>query len=169
MATIKEQYNKINILQFQNDLNEIIFDYIDTSQKWDKAYLKLDELLNKTLGHFQSYEQKEEMKSISEDTFWFLFLNNFSRLIYFHTLAYKETKAKSSELSKEMILSLFHYAVKCLPNTKHENNKQFIEEVKRTVEQWGGSTDEIDKIVQKNNQDPNSCIASFHEYCQLYN
>lgn len=168
MATLNDQYTKFNLLQLQNDLSEIVFDYIDTSQKWDIAYQKLDELLNKTIGHFQSSEQKEEIKSLTENTFWFLFLNNVSRLIYFHTLAYKEMKAKTSEFSKETVLSLVQHAVKCLPNTKHEENKQFIEEVKVTVKQLGGSIDEIEKIVQKNNQDPMISIVAFREYCKLY-
>lgn len=165
---IIEKYNKINILKLQNDLNEIVFNYIDSSQKWDKAYSALDELMSTTIGHFQSSVKKDQINTLPANTYWVLFLNNVSRLIYFHTIAYKEAKANSSELSKETVLSLIQHAVKCLPNTKHEENQQFLEEIKQTVEQLGGSVEEIDKIAQKNNDDPRSCLTAFSEYCELY-
>lgn len=168
MSIVSEKYKKINLIQLQNDVSDIVFNYIDTSQNWEKAYSYLDELLNTTVNHFQNSNSKGQMDSFISNTYWVLFLNIMSRLIYFHTISYKEMKKNSSELSKENVLSLICYAAKCLPNTKNEDNQQFFEEMKQTVEQLGGSVEEFEKIAQKNNEDPTSCFAAFKEYCELY-
>lgn len=168
MSIISEKHNRINLLQFEKELDDIIFNYIDTSQKWDKAYSELDKLLNDTIGHFQSSENGEEMITDSANTYSVIFLNLMSRLIYFHTLSYKEMKADTSELSLDNVLSLLSYSVKCMPNTKYEDNQLFLDEIKETIAKFGGSVEEIDKIAEKNNQDPNSALQSFKEYCQLF-
>lgn len=169
MSNVSEKTKKINLLQFEKELDDIIFNHIDTSQNWNKAHAKLDELLNETIGHIQSSINDEHINLESANTFWVIFLNLMSRLIYFHTLSYKEMKADTSELSMDNVLSLLTYAVKCLPNTKYEDNQLFLDEVKDTVAKFGGNVDEIDKIAEKNNQDPTSALISFKEYCQLFN
>lgn len=158
----------LNLLQLQNEMNEIVFNYIDTTQKWEKAYTHLDDLLNVAIEHFQSHIKKELKHKLTSDTYSVLFLNIVARTIYFLTIAYKEMKKNNSELYKDNALSLLLHSVKCLPNTKNEENKQFLNEIKELAEQLGGNVEEVEKIAEKNNQDPTHCFQSFDKFCELY-
>ncbi len=75
------------LAQLQEKVDEIIFDYIDTSKNWGKAYKGLNNLFQQTVQFYEKYVDENNIPEAN--VYWTLFLDVVGRLIYFKTLAEK--------------------------------------------------------------------------------
>ena len=80
--TISISNNVLNLADLQQQMDEAIFDYIDSKPNWDKAYILLDEMLEQTTKYFLTVvESKGNLPKST--TYWILFMELNAKLIYF--------------------------------------------------------------------------------------
>lgn len=165
MSKIQVSNNILNLVQLQEELDGILFDYVDTSQKWDKAYEKLDVLLNELMTYFNSHIQRNNGNLPEGDVYWTLFMDIASRLIYFKTVASMNLVGATCEKEKESIHNALHDAANCLPNVQ-SRNLDFLQEMSQTYEQmFDGEEREFEQMYLEKNNSLLDCLTSFKNYC----
>src|SRR5690554_4918576 len=105
MSNIQVNNNILNLVQLQEELDGILFDYIDTSQKWNQAFERLEELLRQTISYFTSYVRNEG-KVPEGNVFWALYMDIVAKIIYYKTLSYMNLESNSVEKKDEIIKAL---------------------------------------------------------------
>ncbi|KGR74465.1 hypothetical protein [Ureibacillus sinduriensis] len=163
MSTRMPVENTVNLLQLKEQLDEIVFNYIDTNQKWDIAYSKLDSLLKKVLGYYESY-MKANGDNPKENTTANLLLNMSYKLIFFHTVSYYRLKETNQEAVKVRVLELLSLAANCIPDVQKENHAEYLEEIAEVYSEiskvQGSQQKFVEGILEKNNR-ITDCFASF--------
>lgn len=167
MSTKISSQQSLNLLQLKEQLDEVVFNYIDTSQKWGVAHAKIEQLLKAVVQHFDQYV-KANGELPKENTYWVLFLNLSYKLIYFHTI----TGYHGNVLpNKERTVELLILSAKCIPNVQSENHAEFLSEIAQSletvIEQEGKQAEFEKEILQQNNR-PCDCFESFLEATKYY-
>lgn len=166
MSKIQVSNNFLNLVQLQEQLDGILFDYIDTSQKWDKAYEEIDYLLIELITYFNTQIQRSNGNLPEGDVYWTLFMDIASRLIYFKSVALMNLVGNNSAEQKVMIKNALHEAANCLPNVQ-SRNLDFLQEISQTYGQiFGDSQREFEQIYLEKNNSLKDCLASFNQYCR---
>lgn len=161
--TLKISNNVLNLADFQQQMDETIFDYIDSKPNWDKAYLLLDEMLEQTTKYFlHVVDSKGELPKAT--TYWVLFTELSAKLIYFTTLALKNRTQKSKGITDELLANRFEIASKCLTNIHTEENEQFIQEIKASFHEVSSRQD-YEGLKERAIE---SCIKQFYEFAIAY-
>ncbi|KGR86391.1 hypothetical protein CD30_19010 [Ureibacillus massiliensis 4400831 = CIP 108448 = CCUG 49529] len=159
----------LNLLKFKEDMDEIVFNYIDTTQKWEKAYSQLDELLNGAVDYFNSHITGVGMPK--QNTYWVLFMDITSKLIYFHTLAYQQLKMIQNEDVTKEVLQLYLVAANCIPDVQKLANAEFLMEVAHSYEElklYNDKQGEFEKVLLKQNNSADKCIQAFYEFTKSF-
>ena len=153
----------LNLAELQQQMDEAIFDYIDSKPNWDKAYILLDEMLEHTTKYFLTVVDSNGGLPKST-TYWVLFMELNAKLIYFTTLALKNRTQKSNGITDELLANRFEIASKCLTNIDTEENEQFLQEIKASFNEVS-SREDYEGLKERNVQ---SCIEQFYEFAKAY-
>lgn len=163
MSTRVPMGNAVNLLQLKEQLDEIVFNYIDTHQQWDIAYSKLDSLLQNVIGYYESY-MKANGDIPKENTTANLLLNMSYKLIFFHTISYYHLKETNQEAVKDRTLELLSLAANSIPDAQRENHSEYLEEIAKSYAEiskvQGSQQKFVEAILEQNNR-ITDCFASF--------
>jgi len=170
MTKIQVTNDLMNLFQLQEELDGILFNYVDTSQKWDIAYEELGQLLDELIAYFRNYIQSKNGKLPENEMYWSLFMDNVSRILYFKTFAYINLQKELSEEQKEMIQQALHDAASCLPDVQGRNH-EFLQEIGQTYDQLYHDHGQFEKTYLDKNYRLSDCLEYFHDYCvqKIYN
>lgn len=161
--TLNISNNVLNLADLQQQMDETIFDYIDSKPNWDKAYILLDEMLEQTMKYFHHIvDMKGELPKAT--TYWTLFTELNAKLIYFTTLALKNRTQKSKGITDELLANRFEIASKCITNIHTEENEQFLLEIKESFNEVSSRQD----YEGLNERSVESCIEQFYEFAKIY-
>lgn len=114
----------LNLAKIQLQLDEIVFENIDTGRNWERAQMLLNELLEDSKQFFSNYLERNDGKLPKASSYWALFMDLVARLTYFIAYAEQQLEAEPSSLA-----SKYAAAVSFLPNCEHEGCVEFFEEV----------------------------------------
>lgn len=161
--------NTLNLFQLKERMEESVFNYIDTIQKWEQAYASLDELVTISVKYFDDY-MKMNGEIPKGNTFWVLFMSVASKLIYFHTIAYFHLKGNErAEIQKE-VLELLTIAANCIPEVQKEANVEFLKEIAISYEEIALNNvkkGHFEKIILTQNNRIKDCLNNFTEFTKL--
>ncbi|RUL57109.1 hypothetical protein [Lysinibacillus antri] len=163
--------NALNILSLKESMDEIIFNYIDTSKNWEKAYSSIGELLDDAVEYFSNYVKGNNGQLPNENTYWVLFMDLTSKLLYFQTLAFFRLKLQRKEVVSEEIKTLFLLAANCIPDVQKIVNAQFLNEVGRTYEEielYDGKEGGFERLILKQNNRAKDCLEAFSNYIHKF-
>lgn len=170
MSTKVPLKNALHILQLKEQMDEVVFNYIDTSQKWEVAYSELDVLLEKTTGYFESYMEASGDKPEGNTTA-VLFLNVAYKLIYFHTISYYHLEETDQAAVRDKVLDLLTLAAKCIPDVHKENNAEYLGEIAKSYEEISreqGNQQGFNKVILEKKPKIEDCFAHFSEAKKLF-
>ncbi len=161
--TLTISNNVLNLAELQQQMDETIFDYIDSKPNWDKAYILLDEMLEQTTKYFlNAVDSKQGLPTPT--TYWVLFVELNAKLIYFTTLALKNRTQKSTGITDELLASRFEIASKCLTNIHTDENELFLQEIKESFNEVS-SREDYKGLKERNIE---SCIELFYDFAKSY-
>ncbi|MGN7479742.1 GTPase [Solibacillus silvestris] len=162
--TIEMRNDLLNLPNLQLKMDTIVFDNIDTKPNWSKAYELLDELLQKVANNFNSYIEKSDGEMPAPTTYWTLYMDIASRLLYFTGLAHSNLIADDDVDARTHIIELYEISASCVPNAQIENNEELISEIKKSIQQLNGQQQVelqiADNVVQ--------CIERFYNFTKSY-
>ena len=157
------------LLQIKEQLDEIVFNYIDTSQKWEVAYTKLDALIEKATIYYNGFMEAYGDKP-KENTTAILFLNISFKLIYFHTISFYHLKETNQEVVKEQVLELLTLAANCIPDVQKENHAEYLNEIAKSYEeisQVKGKQAEFERSILEQNNRIGDCFNFYSKASSL--
>ena len=157
---IQVKNNILNLAELQEKLNRVVFDYVDTTQKWEKAQENLKQLQSQMVVYFKQYIERNEGALPSGNPYWVLFLDLASRLIYFNNLVKQNLMSDLDQVTKNEIANAYEISAKIYPYKQSEESDEFLEEVEKSLQQITDSA----RLVDKSSHPLSRCIESFHEY-----
>lgn len=160
--------NMLNLATLQNKMDETLFDYVDTTPNWPKAYAILDDLLHQAVNYFNQYVEQRNGELPPSNSYWTLFMDLASRLIYFNGMTHAKLIDVQDEGAKNNIVNLYEISAKCMPNAKLEQNQQFLEEIVASYLELEPNGERA-HILDKAGSSEKDCIQSFFELCKTYN
>nr|WP_106780092.1 hypothetical protein [Lysinibacillus timonensis] len=158
----------LNLPQLQAKMDEMVFDYIDSSQKWEKAYKGLDNLLQQTVSNFANYIDRQNGSFPESNVYWNLFADILAQLIYFKTLAQKQISDMKIPEVKEYILYSYTVAAKCIIHFQ----EHLLDEISKSfedVELLNGKEGAFKEAIKNANNDLDKCLKQFYEFSISYN
>ncbi|MGE7666588.1 GTPase [Ureibacillus composti] len=165
VLTIEIKNNLLNVSQLQEKMDEVIFDNIDTSHNWKKAYHDLDVLFNQLVAYYKNYVEQNDGKLPKSNLYWALFMDVAARLMYFRALSKKNLVNLNDLSEKEIVLFLLKNAVNCLSNVQ-KRNKELLEEISQTYEEldlMDGAKGNFKKFYYSQDYQLDECLAAFYE------
>lgn len=142
----------LNITAIEEQLNQIIFEYIDTSENWQKAVTELSEIERELEQFFITSIDNNNGSLPKGNAYWYLFLDIVSKLLYFKGLA-KAKLYKDNEKEIVKVIEAWKASLLILPNNQLENNRAFLEEIVKSIETLINETVEIEgTTIQRNLQ-----------------
>lgn len=159
----------LNLLQLKEQMDEVVFNYIDTSNKWERAYSELDGLLISIVDFFNSQITSEGLPK--QNTYWILFMDITSRLIYFHTFAFYQMKKLQQEDVTKEVLQSYLIAANCIPDVRKLANAEFLLEVAHSFEEielYKGKQGEFERAILEQNNQASDCIEAFLNFTKTY-
>ncbi|MGM9945364.1 MAG: hypothetical protein ACI33M_10500 [Lysinibacillus sp.] len=157
---IQVKNNILNLAELQEKLNRVVFDYVDTTQKWEKAQEHLQQLQSQMVVYFEQYISRNEGSLPSGNPYWVLFLDLASRLVYFNSLVKQNLMTDFDEAKRNEIANAYEMAAKIFPYKQSEENDEFLEEIEKSLRQITNST----RLIDKSSYPLSQCIESFHDY-----
>lgn len=161
--------NFLNVVQLQERMDDTVFNYIDTTQKWEKAYASLDDLLNQAVTFFKDYVVRSNGELPKSNTYWNLFIGITSKLIYFSSISYYHLNNKQQHDVKKQVLRSLTYAANCLPEVRNELNHEFLKEISQSYEEielYQNTKGAFEEMILTQNNRFEECLKSFYEYCR---
>ena len=157
---IQVKNNILNLAELQEKLNRVVFDYVDTTQKWEKAQENLQDLQSQMVVYFEQYISRNEGALPSGNPYWVLFLDLASRLVYFNSLVKQNLVSDLDEATRNEIANAYEMAANIFPYKQSEENDEFLEEIEKSLRQITNST----RLVDKSSYPLSQCIENFHDY-----
>lgn len=161
--SIKITNEMLNVGKIQNVMNQTVFDYVDTTQKSEKAYEILDDLLHQAVNYFNDQLEKNNGELPKRSTYWPLFMDVTSKLIYFNGLTHAQLIDKADNEACKHIVEMYKIAARCLPNTTTEENSDFLEEIQNSANLLLGES-----VTLETSSTLEACLAEFKELSQTY-
>ncbi|CAM5195404.1 Dimeric dUTPase (All-alpha-NTP-PPase superfamily) OS=Ureibacillus acetophenoni OX=614649 GN=SAMN05877842_102309 PE=4 SV=1 [Ureibacillus acetophenoni] len=156
----------INVAQLQEKVDEIIFDYIDTSKNWAKAHKGLNNLYQQTVRFFVDYVDNQNGSIPKGNVYWTLFAEIVARITYFKTLAERHLKDLQTDVDVENIIKGYSAAANCLPNVKVIKEHDLLDEISESFEeihlQDGVKGNFKQSIIENNNTIQENLKAFYH-------
>ena len=162
--TIEMKNDLLNLPSLQLKMDNIVFDNIDTKPNWSKAYELLDELLQKVAFNFNNYIAKNNGEIPPSTTYWTLYMDITSKLLYFTGLAHSNLIAEDDADARAHIIELYHISAGCIPNALLENNEELISEIKKSIQQLNGQQ-KVELQVAENLE---NCMERFYTFTKSY-
>ena len=122
---LKLKLNELDIISMQEQLDEIVFNHIDTSANYEQAYKQIAPKLDEALQFLQRYLQANGVETPPGNTYWILFAGLISKLAYFKAF----TMWKLQHGSAEEMNRLFITSAYVLPNKETEVNEEILEDI----------------------------------------
>lgn len=155
--------NILNLAQLQDKMDGIVFDHLDTTQNWQRAYDDLDALLLQAIAYYKA-QVKEANGNIPKGTvYWNLFMDIVSKIIYFRTFALKNLVDLNNASEKETVLFNLKVAANCLPNIQ-KGNKDFLQEIAQfyeEIELFEGEEGAFEQFYFEQNNSIDDCLKNF--------
>lgn len=159
--------------QLQEKVDEIIFDYIDTSKNWGKAYKGLNNLFQQTVRFYVEYVDKQNGSIPEGNVYWTLFAEIVARMVYFKSLAEKHLTDLQTDENVENIIEGYTVAAYCLPNVKATNVHELLNEISESYEEIqledGMKGKFIQMITEKSHSIKENLITFYHYSTKLTN
>lgn len=163
MNNIELKNDLLNLPKLQLQVDNIVFDNIDTKPNWSKAYERLHALLQKVSSNFNTYIAGNDEAMPKASTYWTLFMDIAAKLAYFTGLAHSHLIAENDAEAKAGIIELYQISACCLPNATLEDNEEFISEVQKSYEQLTGKPLQVE--ATKNTI---TCFEKFYTFTKSY-
>lgn len=163
MTNIELKNDLLNLPQLQLQVDTIVFDYIDSTQNWSKAYAQLEDLLQKVVQNFNGYIARNEGELPKASTYWILFMDIAAKLLYFTGLAKFHLIDAGDQEASVQVFELYKASAGCLPNALLEENEEFLSEIQKSMEQLTNQPTEIvtsEKTV--------TCIETFYALSKTF-
>lgn len=166
--SVRAKSELIDLLGMREKMDVIVFDYIDTSQHWQKALKGLSFLFNQVMSHFKSYVKNNDGQSPTANSYWLLFADVSAKLAYFTALAtYELHNEQGGEINSEDLERLLFIAGYSLPAIENEENESLLEQIfelykKLPIQGIEKKVIEFEETVQKNNGNLKAAIAFLH-------
>ena len=157
---IQVKNNILNLAELQEKLNRVVFDYVDTTQKWEKAQENLQDLQSQMVVYFEQYVSRNDGALPSGNPYWVLFLDLASRLVYFNSLVKQNLVSDLDEATRNEIANAYEMAANIFPYKQSEENDEFLEEIEKSLQQITSNT----RLVDKSSYPLSQCIENFHDY-----
>lgn len=118
----------LDIVKLQKKMDDIVFDYLDTSNNYPKAMRELNPLYTQATVFYKEYLDNRAGELPSANTYWHLFIDCCAKLCYFLAAS---TYYSSNELQKtpEKVERLLTVAAYSLPNIEQEENEQLLSSI----------------------------------------
>lgn len=157
---IQIKNNILNLAELQEKLNRVVFDYVDTTQKWEKAQENLQQLQSQMVAYFEQYISRNDGTLPSGNPYWVLFLDLASRLVYFNSLVKQSVVSELDETTRNEVANAYEMAAKIFPYKQSEENDEFLEEIEKSLQQMTDHT----RLVDKSSYPLSQCMEAFHNY-----
>lgn len=157
---IQVKNNILNLAELQEKLNRVVFDYVDTTQKWEKAQENLQHLQLQLVEYFEQYISRNDGALPSGNPYWVLFLDLASRLVYFNNLVKQNVVPELDETTRNEVANAYEMAAKIFPYKQSEEDDEFLGEVEKSLQQITNHTRSVDKSSYPLSQ----CMETFHNY-----
>lgn len=162
--TIEMKNELLNLPTLQSKMDNIVFDYIDSKPNWSKAYELLDALLHKVANNFNSFVAKNDGEMPTPSTYWMLYIDIASKLIYFTSLAHSNLITEEDADARAHIVQLYEIGASCIPNALLETNEELILEIKKSISDLNGQQHVELQLAENSAQ----CINSFYNFTKSY-
>ena len=163
MRNIELKNDLLNLPQLQLQVDTIVFDSIDSTQNWSKAYAQLEDLLQKVVHNFNGYVARNEGVLPKASTYWILYMDIAAKLVYFTGLAKFHLIDAGDQEASAQIYELFKTSAGCLPNASLEENEEFLSEIQKSMEQLTGQAVELVTTGESN-----TCFETFYTLSKTY-
>ena len=157
---IQVKNNILNLAELQEKLNRVVFDYVDTTQKWEKAQENLQQLQSQMVVYFEQYISRNEGNLPSSNPYWVLFLDLASRLVYFNNLVKQDLMSHLDEATRNEIADAYEMAAKIYPYKQSEESDEYLEEIEKSFQLITDGARSIDKDSYPLSQ----CMEYFQAY-----
>lgn len=122
-STVKVK--ELDIISIQEQVDEIIFNHIDTAANYQEAYKVFAQKLDEMLQFLQRYLQANKLDVPPSNTYWTLFAGLASKLMYFKAYTmWKLDHGKVEEMNE-----LFIASACVLPNKETEAAEEILEDI----------------------------------------
>lgn len=122
---LKLKLNELDIISMQEQVDEIVFNYIDTSANYEQAYKQIAPKLDEAMQFLQRYLEKNSLQVPPSNTYWTIFAGLVSKLAYFKAF----TMWKLQHGSTEEMNRLFVASAYVLPNKETEASEEILEDI----------------------------------------
>lgn len=166
--TVKVKNDIIDLLGMKEQMDVIVFDYIDTSKHWSKALKGLSSMLQQVVSHYKSYVKRSNGQPPAANSYWLLFADLSAKLAYFNALVMHELQREKSQIANDLeIENLLLLAGYGLPAIENEENEELLEQIfdlykKLPIENSKEKAVAFEANVRKNNGNVKEAIAYFH-------
>src|SRR5690606_39723110 len=133
--SIEMKNDLLNLPSLQLKMDRIVFENIDTKPNWSKAFEQLDELLHKVANNFNDYVAKNICEVPSSTTYWTLYMDIASKLVYFTGLAHANLIAEDDADARAHVIKLYELSASCIPNAHTESNEELLSEIQKSIYQ----------------------------------
>ncbi|MCM3720822.1 GTPase [Solibacillus isronensis] len=161
--TIEMKNDLLNLPSLQLKMDRIVFENIDTKPNWSKAFEQLDELLHKVANNFNDYIARNNGELPSSNTYWILYMDITSKLLYFTGLAHANLIAKDDADACAHVIKLYELSASCIPNAHIESNEELLSEIEKSIHQL--NEEEVKLTVADNVE---QCIKAFKQFAESY-
>lgn len=155
--------NILNLAQLQDKMDGVVFDHLDTTQNWQRAYDDLDALLLQAISYFNTQVKESNGNIPNGSVYWNLFMDIVSKIIYFRTFAEKNLVDFNNASDKEKVLYNLKIAANCLPNVQ-KGNKEFLQEIAQfyeEIELFEGKEGAFEQFYFLQNNAIDDCLRNF--------
>lgn len=160
LMNIEVKNNILNLVELQEKLSRVVFDYVDTTQNWEKAQEHLQHLQSQMVVYFEQYISRNDDSLPSGNPYWVLFLDLASRLVYFNSLVKQNVVSDLDEATRNEVANAYEVAAKIFPYKQSEESDEFLMEIEKSLQQITDST----RLVDKSSYSLSKCIENFYDY-----
>lgn len=122
---MKTKNNRVDLMTVQEYVDEVVFNYIDTSNNYQQAYKALSPKLDEGLQYLQTYLTDNQVDVPPSNTYWTLYATLVSKLAYFKAFSmWKLNHGQPEEMNRLFIASAY-----VLPNKDTEINDEILADI----------------------------------------
>ncbi|OCS94653.1 hypothetical protein [Caryophanon latum] len=122
---LKSKLTELDIIAMQGQVDEIVFNHIDTSTNYAQAYKEIAPKLDEALQFLQRYLKEKGLETPPSNTYWVLYAGLVSKLAHFKAYTmWKLGRGSNEEIDRLFVVSAF-----VLPNKNTEVNEEVLEDM----------------------------------------
>lgn len=172
---IKLESKLLDIIDMKERMDVIVFDYMDTSNNWSKAYKELDHIFTQLCDFYKEYvsnrdgEIPSSFSNLTANTYWTLFANLTAGLAYFKALASYELQCEQGKeincLEIEQLLLIAGYGNSIIEEESENESADLVKEVLELYRKLPIQSEKIAEFEKtvNSNKSLNSYLAFFYK------